>query len=135
MARRARNTILTSVVALAAMRCATQWLLAPPSAVFVQHQAPREGFGAAAPAGLGALAAFTASVPAEALPKGPFPGPLAGSAICTSKPLVWFIYPLCDWIFLLSPLYLAPVLLAIYAVFITTLNLLIPATQPDEDLR
>eukprot|EP00401_Gymnodinium_catenatum_P081873 CAMPEP_0117494234 /NCGR_PEP_ID=MMETSP0784-20121206/19506_1 /TAXON_ID=39447 /ORGANISM="" /LENGTH=134 /DNA_ID=CAMNT_0005289107 /DNA_START=79 /DNA_END=483 /DNA_ORIENTATION=- len=134
MARRTRSACLT-ILAIVMVGLATHWCIASLSAAFVQPRAPKDADVAIVPAGMGALAALTASLPAEALPKGPFPGPLAGSAICTSKPLVWFIYPLCDWIFLLSPLYLAPVLLAIYAVFITILNLLIPATQPDEDLR
>ena len=59
----------------------------------------------------------------------------SGSEVCKSKPLVWFIYPLCDPIFVVSPLYLYPICLILFGGGITILNLLIPATQPDEDLR
>merc|ERR1712007_100990 len=80
-------------------------------------------------------AAGLAPLAAEAIPKGPFPGPLFGSEVCVTKPLVWLIYPLCDLAFLYSPLYLAPVLIVLYGTLITIIQLLIPATQPDEDLR
>merc|ERR1711870_185019 len=96
---------------------------------FIQQRAPRSADTAPA---LGALAALTASLPAEAYS---YKGPLTGSEVCTSKPLVWFIYPLCDPVFLSCPLYLYPILLVFYGAIITVINLLIPATQPDEDLR
>mmetsp|Transcript_14591 Transcript_14591/g.21471 ORF Transcript_14591/g.21471 Transcript_14591/m.21471 type:complete len:123 (-) Transcript_14591:86-454(-) len=61
-------------------------------------------------------------------------GPLSGTAAC-SKPLAYLIYPLCDPIFLVSPLYLGPILIVFWGTVVTVINLLIPATQPDEDLR
>jgi len=64
-----------------------------------------------------------------------FKDPLTGSEICTSKPLVWFIYPLCDPILITSPIYLFPVMLILVGGGVALLNLLGPAVQPDEDLR
>mmetsp|Transcript_62827 Transcript_62827/g.149858 ORF Transcript_62827/g.149858 Transcript_62827/m.149858 type:complete len:123 (+) Transcript_62827:99-467(+) len=61
-------------------------------------------------------------------------GPLTGTAAC-QKPLAYLIYPLCDPIFLISPLYMGPILVVFWGTVVTTINLLIPATQPDEDLR
>eukprot|EP00408_Alexandrium_pacificum_P060579 CAMPEP_0171171470 /NCGR_PEP_ID=MMETSP0790-20130122/9233_1 /TAXON_ID=2925 /ORGANISM="Alexandrium catenella, Strain OF101" /LENGTH=119 /DNA_ID=CAMNT_0011636323 /DNA_START=108 /DNA_END=467 /DNA_ORIENTATION=+ len=118
-----RSSKLT-VVAVAAALCLAGYRLFSP--VFVPPQAPK-GKDLAA---LGAIATLTASLPAEA-----FNGPLTGSEVCKSKPLVWFIYPLCDPVFLAAPMYLYPLLFIFWGVVVTTIQLLIPATQPDEDLR
>merc|ERR1711972_510537 len=116
--------------ALAVLCLAAHWALLPLQRAFIQ---PRQPKAAEATSAIGALAAVTASLPAEAAYN--YKGPLTGSEVCTSKPLVYFIYPLCDPIFLVSPIYLFPILLIIFGGGITILNLLIPATQPDEDLR
>mmetsp|Transcript_26777 Transcript_26777/g.73602 ORF Transcript_26777/g.73602 Transcript_26777/m.73602 type:complete len:126 (-) Transcript_26777:89-466(-) len=125
MARRgARRTGLALGMSAAAVFWAVHWA----STTFVQPRAPKnQGIDIAA---LGAIATLSASLPAEALK-----GPLAGSEVCSSKPLVWLIYPLCDPVFLAAPQYLAPLLLIFYGGITTIINLLIPATQPDEDLR
>uniref|UniRef100_A0A7S4WGX0 Uncharacterized protein n=1 Tax=Alexandrium monilatum TaxID=311494 RepID=A0A7S4WGX0_9DINO len=127
MARRARSPALGLLVAAAAAFLVAQYLRAPASAPFVQPRAPK---GGAEHAALGAAVALASSLPAEA-----FKGPLAGSEVCKSKPLVWFIYPLCDPVFLAAPPYFFPLLFIFYGVIVTTIQLLIPATQPDEDLR
>ena len=67
-------------------------------------QAPKEQN--VIPAALGGAATLLATQAAEAYS---FTGPLTGSEVCKSKPLVWFIYPLCDPIFVVSPLYLYPI--------------------------
>merc|ERR1719151_158265 len=124
--RHARSGLLTTIVAAAALCAAAQWLLTP---AFVQQpRAPKAAELTAA----GTLSALAASLPAEAYS---YKGPLTGAEVCSSKPLVWFIYPLCDPIFLSCPIYLFPILLVFYGGIITVINLLIPATQPDEDLR
>eukprot|EP00403_Amphidinium_massartii_P022581 CAMPEP_0178402862 /NCGR_PEP_ID=MMETSP0689_2-20121128/17069_1 /TAXON_ID=160604 /ORGANISM="Amphidinium massartii, Strain CS-259" /LENGTH=102 /DNA_ID=CAMNT_0020023793 /DNA_START=347 /DNA_END=652 /DNA_ORIENTATION=+ len=55
-------------------------------------------------AAVGAGMALAAAMPdgAEAAT-----GPLTGTAAC-AKPLAYLIYPLCDPIFLISPLYMGP---------------------------
>uniref|UniRef100_A0A7S4SUW3 Alpha-1,3-glucosyltransferase n=1 Tax=Alexandrium monilatum TaxID=311494 RepID=A0A7S4SUW3_9DINO len=128
MARAVRSTKL-SVLLLGVASClAAHWLLTPLRPMFIQ---PREKVPTASEvSALGAAVALTASLPAEA-----FKGPLAGSEVCKSKPLVWFIYPLCDPVFLAAPPYFFPLLFIFYGVIVTTIQLLIPATQPDEDLR
>uniref|UniRef100_A0A7S4SVF3 Uncharacterized protein n=1 Tax=Alexandrium monilatum TaxID=311494 RepID=A0A7S4SVF3_9DINO len=126
MARGTRSTKLSILMVAAVLSLAAHRLLAPSKPTFVQPRAP-QGKDVAA---LGAVAALTASLPAEA-----FKGPLAGSEVCKSKPLVWFIYPLCDPVFLAAPPYFFPLLFIFYGVIVTTIQLLIPATQPDEDLR
>merc|ERR1740138_554458 len=117
VARRTRSRALSGL-ALAAVVClAAHWSL---SAAFLQ---PRQQGSGAAPAALGALTALGSALPAWA-----GKGPLAGTEVClpTSKPLVWVIYPLCDPIYLISPVYLFPILLVIFGGGITVLNLLIP---------
>eukprot|EP00930_Biecheleria_cincta_P067305 TRINITY_DN537_c0_g2_i1.p2 TRINITY_DN537_c0_g2~~TRINITY_DN537_c0_g2_i1.p2 ORF type:complete len:143 (-),score=25.75 TRINITY_DN537_c0_g2_i1:40-408(-) len=97
------------------------------AAAFVQPRAPR---GADAAAAVGALAAMAGSMPAEALD-----GPLKGAEICTSGPLQYIVLPLCDPIFLVTPIYNFPLVLGFFSVLITAINIALPATQPDEDLR
>mmetsp|Transcript_3395 Transcript_3395/g.3981 ORF Transcript_3395/g.3981 Transcript_3395/m.3981 type:complete len:126 (+) Transcript_3395:15-392(+) len=125
MARTMRSTKLTMLL-IALLSClAAHWFV---ERTFIQ---PRERTPAPSEVTtLGAVAALTASLPAEA-----FTGPLTGSEVCKSKPLVWFIYPLCDPVFLAAPLYFYPLLAIFYFVIVTTIQLLIPATQADEDLR
>mmetsp|Transcript_31550 Transcript_31550/g.98114 ORF Transcript_31550/g.98114 Transcript_31550/m.98114 type:complete len:129 (-) Transcript_31550:68-454(-) len=128
MAQRMRSSKLT-VVAVALVAClAAHWVLTPARPTFIQPQARTPATEEMA--ALGATVALTASLPAEA-----FTGPLTGSEVCKSKPLVWFIYPLCDPVFLAAPTYFFPLIFIFYAVIVTTIQLLIPATQPDEDLR
>eukprot|EP00443_Scrippsiella_acuminata_P048768 CAMPEP_0115206566 /NCGR_PEP_ID=MMETSP0270-20121206/20271_1 /TAXON_ID=71861 /ORGANISM="Scrippsiella trochoidea, Strain CCMP3099" /LENGTH=129 /DNA_ID=CAMNT_0002620141 /DNA_START=76 /DNA_END=465 /DNA_ORIENTATION=+ len=129
MARRTRSSVLSSVLAGLALCFAAQWVLAPSPETFIQPRAPKSTD--AVPA-VGALAALTASLPAEAYS---FKGPLTGSEVCTQKPLFYIIAPACDPIFLVSPIYLAPILIVFWGTIITVIQLLIPATQPDEDLR
>uniref|UniRef100_A0A7S1RA21 Uncharacterized protein n=1 Tax=Alexandrium catenella TaxID=2925 RepID=A0A7S1RA21_ALECA len=133
MARATRSSKLTVVLVSVVSCWAVQWFMTPALPTFIQ---PR-GKASAATAlsvnelsALGAVATLTASLPAEA-----FNGPLTGSEVCKSKPLVWFIYPLCDPVFLAAPMYLYPLLFIFWGVVVTTIQLLIPATQPDEDLR
>ena len=124
MVRRNRSALM-GLVAIALVACA----VLPTS--FVQPKPPRDEMALLAPAALGAMTAMANTMPAEALK-----GPLTGTIACTAnKFLKWVIYPLCDPIFLVSPLYLGPVLLAFWAVVVTVIQLLIPATQPDEELR
>mmetsp|Transcript_109768 Transcript_109768/g.340615 ORF Transcript_109768/g.340615 Transcript_109768/m.340615 type:complete len:128 (+) Transcript_109768:86-469(+) len=127
MARRARSPIFALLVAGVAVCLLGHFLFAPSATPFVQPRAPK---GSDHTAALGAIAALTASMPAEALN-----GPLAGSEACKSKPLVWFIYPLCDPVFLVAPTYFFPLVFIFYSAIVTAINLAIPATQPDEDLR
>merc|ERR1719491_2400299 len=112
-------------------------LVAPStSCTFVQPRAPQEDSNSGtAAAVLGASVALANSLPAEALWHGPFPGPLYGSSVCIDKPIKWFTAPLCDYIYWLSPIYITPVMLAIFAGGVSFVQILIPATQPDEDLR
>jgi hypothetical protein len=102
------------------------WQMVSPA--FIQPKQNR-GLEAAAPAALGALASMAGTMPAEALK-----GPLAGTDLCT-KPLIYFIYPLCDPLFLVCPLYNFPLVLGFFAALVTVINLILPETQPDEDLR
>ncbi|CAE8626893.1 unnamed protein product [Polarella glacialis] len=126
MARRARTTALSLLVAAAAA-CLIAQLLAP---AFVQPKVPRNPETAVAPAVVGALVSLAGSMPAHA-----WKGPLAGSEVCVTRYLKWVIYPLCDPVFLVSPIYNFPILLAFFTALITLIQILIPATQPDEDLR
>eukprot|EP00933_Yihiella_yeosuensis_P079799 TRINITY_DN93223_c0_g1_i1.p1 TRINITY_DN93223_c0_g1~~TRINITY_DN93223_c0_g1_i1.p1 ORF type:complete len:131 (-),score=19.20 TRINITY_DN93223_c0_g1_i1:133-525(-) len=129
MARRTRTSTLSVLLVCAALCIATH--LFGPSFVQQPKAASTGNFESiAGPATLGAVASLAGSMPAEALV-----GPLTGSEICRSKPLVYFIYPLCDPIFLVSPIYCAPLALIFFATLVTVINLAIPATQPDEDLR
>mmetsp|Transcript_10128 Transcript_10128/g.20934 ORF Transcript_10128/g.20934 Transcript_10128/m.20934 type:complete len:129 (-) Transcript_10128:117-503(-) len=128
MARALRSTKLTITLIGLVFCFAAHRFVAQSQLTFIQ---PREKTPAASEVtALGAVAALTASLPAEA-----FTGPLTGSEVCKSKPLVWFIYPLCDPVFLAAPLYFYPLLAIFYFVIVTTIQLLIPATQADEDLR
>merc|ERR1712107_139206 len=102
----------------------------PSSDAFIQPRAQKSA-DVTAPA-VGVLAALTASLPAEAYS---FKGPLTGSEICTQKPIFYVIAPACDLIFLVSPIYLTPILIVFWGTIVTVIQLLIPATQPDEDLR
>eukprot|EP00933_Yihiella_yeosuensis_P036326 TRINITY_DN3008_c1_g1_i1.p1 TRINITY_DN3008_c1_g1~~TRINITY_DN3008_c1_g1_i1.p1 ORF type:complete len:130 (+),score=32.36 TRINITY_DN3008_c1_g1_i1:74-463(+) len=127
VSRRSRNSVLSLFMVATICFLATQMMLP----AFLQPKAPKsEEAIATAPAALGLATALATSVPAEALT-----GPLTGSEICRSKPLVYFIYPLCDPIFLVSPIYCAPLALIFFSTLVTVINLAIPATQPDEDLR
>jgi len=123
---------LAGVLLAAAAVCLGLQLLAP---AFVQPRAARAQ-AEVDPALAGAVAAL-AALPGEALAEGgKIPGaPLAGSPVCLSKPLVWLIYPLCDLVFLTSPIYLAPILFIFFGTIVTAIQLVLPATQPDEDLR
>merc|ERR1719229_2168119 len=129
MARRTRSSALSVALAAAALCFVAQWAFLPSSGAFIQPRAPKSVD--AAPA-IGALAALTSSLPAEAYS---FKGPLTGSEVCTQKPLFYIIAPACDPIFFISPIYLTPILIIFWGVIITVIQLLIPATQPDEDLR
>ena len=88
---------------------------------------PRLGSGR--PCCAGCIGFMAGTMPAEALK-----GPLAGTDLCT-KPLIYFIYPLCDPLFLVCPLYNFPLVLGFFAALVTVINLILPETQPDEDLR
>eukprot|EP00931_Biecheleriopsis_adriatica_P050988 TRINITY_DN2953_c0_g1_i10.p1 TRINITY_DN2953_c0_g1~~TRINITY_DN2953_c0_g1_i10.p1 ORF type:complete len:128 (+),score=38.78 TRINITY_DN2953_c0_g1_i10:62-445(+) len=123
--RRARSVVLSLLFAAAAL-CFSAQLLAP---AFLQGSAARSS-DAAAPAALGVLASMAGSMPAEALP-----GPLAGADVCVNGGLKYIVYPLCDTIYLVSPVYNFPLVLGFFTVLITIINIILPETQPDEDLR
>ncbi|CAJ1416095.1 unnamed protein product [Effrenium voratum] len=126
MARRGRSLVLSVCVSAAAFLVC--WQMVSPA--FLQPKQSNRGLeAAAAPAALGALASMANTMPAEALK-----GPLAGTELCT-KPLIYLIYPLCDPIFLVCPLYNYPLVLGFFAALVTVINLILPETQPDEDLR
>ena len=114
---------------LGAVALVACWQFVAP--VFVQPKANR-GLEAAAPAAMGALVTMASSMPAEAVV--PTKGPLYGTELCT-KPLIYLIYPLCEPVFLVCPLYNYPLLVAFFAALVTVINLILPETQPDEDLR
>ena len=124
MARRGRTSMLSVCLGAAALLLC--WQMVSPA--FIQPKQNR-GLEAAAPAALGALASMAGTMPAEALK-----GPLAGTDLCT-KPLIYLIYPLCDPLFLVCPLYNFPLVLGFFAALVTVINLILPETQPDEDLR
>eukprot|EP00439_Symbiodinium_sp_Y106_P053659 s1159_g7.t1 len=127
MARRGRSLVMSLCLsAVAVMAC---WQFVAP--VFVQPKANR-GLEAAAPAAMGALVTMASSLPAEATV--PAKGPLYGTELCT-KPLIYLIYPLCEPVFLVCPLYNFPIVLGFFAALVTVINLILPETQPDEDLR
>merc|ERR1712039_896607 len=105
---------LSSALVVVAVCLLVQWALVPSADTWVQPRAPKSAD--AAPV-LGALAALTAS------------------EICTNKWLFYVIAPACDPIFLVSPIYLTPILIVFWGIIVTVIQLLIPATQPDEDLR
>ncbi|CAK9067436.1 Uncharacterized protein SCF082_LOCUS34134, partial [Durusdinium trenchii] len=125
MARRGRSLVLSLFLGAAALLMC--WQLLSPA--FLQPKQNNRGLEAAAPAALGALASMAGTMPAEALK-----GPLTGSDLCT-KPLIYLIYPLCDPLFLVCPLYNFPLVLGFFAALVTVINLILPETQPDEDLR
>eukprot|EP00438_Fugacium_kawagutii_P036709 Skav200941 [mRNA] locus=scaffold2433:1189934:1190347:+ [translate_table: standard] len=112
-----RSVLSLSLCAAALVLC---WQMVSPA--FIQ---PKQTRGLEA----GGLASMAGTMPAEALK-----GPLAGTDLCT-KPLIYFIYPLCDPIFLVCPLYNFPLVLGFFAALVTVINLILPETQPDEDLR
>ena len=116
-------------ICLAAVALMACWQFVAP--VFVQPKTNR-GLEAAAPAAMGALVSMASSLPAEATV--PAKGPLYGTELCT-KPLIYLIYPLCEPVFLVCPLYNFPIVLGFFAALVTVINLILPETQPDEDLR
>eukprot|EP00930_Biecheleria_cincta_P067306 TRINITY_DN537_c1_g1_i1.p1 TRINITY_DN537_c1_g1~~TRINITY_DN537_c1_g1_i1.p1 ORF type:complete len:146 (+),score=13.41 TRINITY_DN537_c1_g1_i1:65-439(+) len=118
-----RRRALGFILLVAVAAC----LLSP---AFVQPRAPQSMDVGVAPAALGALTSIAAAMPAEALD-----GPLKGAEICTSGPLQYIVLPLCDPIFLVTPIYNFPLVLGFFSVLITAINIALPATQPDEDLR
>mmetsp|Transcript_142874 Transcript_142874/g.456620 ORF Transcript_142874/g.456620 Transcript_142874/m.456620 type:complete len:132 (+) Transcript_142874:88-483(+) len=131
MAPRSSSLVLRTALLALAVVAVGQWALAPAAESFISPRAgPKVSDAASAAA---ALAALTAALPAQASYN--WVGPLTGSEICSTKPIVWLIYPLCDPVFLVSPIYLFPITLIVFGSLVTVLNLLIPATQPDEDLR
>ena len=82
---------------------------------------------------MGSLAPLAVAFPAEAAGG---PGPLAGSEVCKPDALIsQFILPLCDTIWLADPVFQFPLFWVIIASIVLPLQLLIPALQPDEDLR
>merc|ERR1712224_1155902 len=94
--------------------------------------APRSADAAQA-AALGALVGVANSLPAEA-----FTGPLTRSELCDEKKVGLFYYlicPLCDPIFFASPIYNFPFVWAFFATIITIIQVALPASQPDEELR
>eukprot|EP00446_Apocalathium_sp_SHHI-4_P005328 CAMPEP_0177180714 /NCGR_PEP_ID=MMETSP0367-20130122/15538_1 /TAXON_ID=447022 ORGANISM="Scrippsiella hangoei-like, Strain SHHI-4" /NCGR_SAMPLE_ID=MMETSP0367 /ASSEMBLY_ACC=CAM_ASM_000362 /LENGTH=88 /DNA_ID=CAMNT_0018627515 /DNA_START=12 /DNA_END=275 /DNA_ORIENTATION=+ len=88
MARRTRTSTLSVVLALAAACLAAQLALTPLSAAFISPRAEQKSLEV--PAVLGALAALGSSLPAQASYN--WNGPLTGSEICSTKPIVWLIY-------------------------------------------
>eukprot|EP00929_Paragymnodinium_shiwhaense_P090634 TRINITY_DN507_c0_g4_i2.p1 TRINITY_DN507_c0_g4~~TRINITY_DN507_c0_g4_i2.p1 ORF type:complete len:137 (+),score=31.02 TRINITY_DN507_c0_g4_i2:66-476(+) len=133
MARRAR-TGLSVLVAGSALCVLAQWLSA---VAFVQQpRTPKEGDAAAAAvAGLAAASVPFSALAGDPIALSPWKGPLYGADVCSTKPLFYFIAPLCDLIYMTSPIFLFPAMLIVYGSLITTLQILLPATQPDPDLR
>mmetsp|Transcript_58047 Transcript_58047/g.138135 ORF Transcript_58047/g.138135 Transcript_58047/m.138135 type:complete len:128 (+) Transcript_58047:74-457(+) len=127
MAVRSRSRAFAATLLLAAACLAAHSILASP--VFVQPRAESQVDPAAVAAAVAGLGVAVAPEAAQAAT-----GPLTGTAAC-AKPLAYLIYPLCDPIFLISPLYMGPILVVFWGTVVTVINLLIPATQPDEDLR
>eukprot|EP00445_Apocalathium_hangoei_P032341 CAMPEP_0203956074 /NCGR_PEP_ID=MMETSP0359-20131031/88479_1 /ASSEMBLY_ACC=CAM_ASM_000338 /TAXON_ID=268821 /ORGANISM="Scrippsiella Hangoei, Strain SHTV-5" /LENGTH=84 /DNA_ID=CAMNT_0050889767 /DNA_START=71 /DNA_END=321 /DNA_ORIENTATION=- len=84
MARRARTSTLSVVFALAAVCLLAQMALTPLAAAFISPRA--EPKNVEVPAVLGALAALGTSLPAQASYN--WVGPLTGSEICSTKPIV-----------------------------------------------
>mmetsp|Transcript_61161 Transcript_61161/g.164541 ORF Transcript_61161/g.164541 Transcript_61161/m.164541 type:complete len:127 (+) Transcript_61161:73-453(+) len=125
----ARSNLLSKLVAVAVVCLVAHGFLSSAGA-FIQPQSSSSPAKAAIGA---ALASAGMALPAQASYN--WVGPLTGSEICSTKPIVWLIYPLCDPVFLVSPIYLFPITLIVFGSLVTVLNLLIPATQPDEDLR
>eukprot|EP00929_Paragymnodinium_shiwhaense_P017671 TRINITY_DN127218_c0_g1_i1.p1 TRINITY_DN127218_c0_g1~~TRINITY_DN127218_c0_g1_i1.p1 ORF type:complete len:161 (+),score=25.72 TRINITY_DN127218_c0_g1_i1:69-485(+) len=135
MARRMRTTGLTFLVAASALCLVCQFAL--PASFVQQPRAPKESDAAAA-AALGSLASIAAPLAATAgdpIALSPWKGPLYGADVCSTKPLFYFIAPLCDLIYMTSPIFLFPTMLVVYGSLITALQILLPATQPDPDLR
>eukprot|EP00929_Paragymnodinium_shiwhaense_P090630 TRINITY_DN507_c0_g3_i3.p1 TRINITY_DN507_c0_g3~~TRINITY_DN507_c0_g3_i3.p1 ORF type:complete len:134 (+),score=18.79 TRINITY_DN507_c0_g3_i3:252-653(+) len=129
----ARRSGLSLVLAGVALLAVAQFLVAP---AFVQPRAPKESDAVAA--ALGSLAVVAAPLAANAgdpIALSPWKGPLYGADVCSTKPLFYFIAPLCDLIYMTSPIFLFPAMLIVYGSLITTLQILLPATQPDPDLR
>jgi len=81
---------------------------------------------------LGSLVPLVAALPAEAAGG---PSLLTGSEVCKPGLIFAWIAPLCDTIWLADPVYQFPLFWFIIASIVLPLQLLIPALQPDEDLR
>merc|ERR1711971_1183169 len=128
VAIRSRSRVFGLCVLGTAIVLAAQ-LLSP---AFIQQAPKGDGTNAAVASALGAAAALSSSLPVHAVAK--YEGPLTGTSACT-KPLIYFIYPLCDPISIISPLYMTPFLIIFFGTIIPIIQLLVPATQPDEDLR
>eukprot|EP00929_Paragymnodinium_shiwhaense_P021905 TRINITY_DN1415_c0_g1_i1.p2 TRINITY_DN1415_c0_g1~~TRINITY_DN1415_c0_g1_i1.p2 ORF type:complete len:135 (+),score=30.86 TRINITY_DN1415_c0_g1_i1:266-670(+) len=131
MARRSRSVAL-ALVSAAALCVLAQLVLSP---AFVQQRAPKENDMAAALAGAAVASAPFAAYAGDPIALSPWKGPLYGADVCSTKPLFYFIAPLCDLIYMTSPIFLFPAMLIVYGSLITTLQILLPATQPDPDLR
>lgn len=99
-----------------------------PPQTFIQPNAGQQHNAAM----LGSLVPLMAALPAEAAGD---PGPLAGSEICNNLLGLSLIAPLCNTIWLADPVYQFPLFGVIIASIVLPLQLLIPALQPDEDLR
>eukprot|EP00929_Paragymnodinium_shiwhaense_P047912 TRINITY_DN242_c0_g2_i1.p1 TRINITY_DN242_c0_g2~~TRINITY_DN242_c0_g2_i1.p1 ORF type:complete len:135 (+),score=28.33 TRINITY_DN242_c0_g2_i1:63-467(+) len=131
MARRSRSVCL-ALLSGAALCMVAQLLIAP---AFVQPAKQEKNDLAAALAGAAAASAPLAAYAGDPIALSPWKGPLYGADVCSTKPLFYFIAPLCDLIYMTSPIFLFPAMLIVYGSLITTLQILLPATQPDPDLR
>jgi len=135
MLKRQRGSRLAALAMMMVTGCVCRWCWAPAPGTFVQtkvaqqHTELAQQHGAAV---LGGLVPLVASFPAEAAGG---PGPLAGSEVCKPGIIFSIIAPLCDLIWLVDPVYLYPLFLIIICSIVLPLQLLIPALQPDEDLR
>eukprot|EP00929_Paragymnodinium_shiwhaense_P090633 TRINITY_DN507_c0_g4_i1.p1 TRINITY_DN507_c0_g4~~TRINITY_DN507_c0_g4_i1.p1 ORF type:complete len:137 (+),score=35.33 TRINITY_DN507_c0_g4_i1:148-558(+) len=131
---RTRSTVLSLLFAGAAVCLIAQLVVAP---AFVQQpRAVKDGDAtAAAMAGAIVASAPLAAMAGDPIALSPWKGPLYGADVCSTKPLFYFIAPLCDLIYMTSPIFLFPAMLIVYGSLITTLQILLPATQPDPDLR
>mmetsp|Transcript_47681 Transcript_47681/g.113300 ORF Transcript_47681/g.113300 Transcript_47681/m.113300 type:complete len:128 (+) Transcript_47681:75-458(+) len=127
MASRTRSRAFGGLLLTVAAVAVLQTVFSSGSFVPPQEQSRAVDITAAVGAGVALGAALPQGVEAAT-------GPLTGTAAC-AKPLAYLIYPLCDPIFLISPLYMGPILVVFWGTVVTVINLLIPATQPDEDLR
>eukprot|EP00929_Paragymnodinium_shiwhaense_P021908 TRINITY_DN1415_c0_g2_i2.p1 TRINITY_DN1415_c0_g2~~TRINITY_DN1415_c0_g2_i2.p1 ORF type:complete len:137 (+),score=15.36 TRINITY_DN1415_c0_g2_i2:58-468(+) len=133
MARRARVSGLSLAFAGCAVLLLASWALQP---AFLQARAPKESDAVAAALGsMAVVAAPLAATAGDPIALSPWKGPLYGADVCSTKPLFYFIAPLCDLIYMTSPIFLFPAMLIVYGSLITTLQILLPATQPDPDLR
>eukprot|EP00929_Paragymnodinium_shiwhaense_P047915 TRINITY_DN242_c0_g3_i1.p1 TRINITY_DN242_c0_g3~~TRINITY_DN242_c0_g3_i1.p1 ORF type:complete len:135 (+),score=17.08 TRINITY_DN242_c0_g3_i1:84-488(+) len=131
MARRSRG-LCSALVCCVALCMVAQWMLTP---AFVQPRARETNDLSAALAGAAVASAPFAAYAGDPIALSPWKGPLYGADVCSTKPLFYFIAPLCDLIYMTSPIFLFPAMLIVYGSLITTLQILLPATQPDPDLR